>query len=109
MAWDLNPVLTDVLNTLGEKTPLGQAFKDRAVEVSMAKVLGDPVDHAEALVAYRHLLEQADGDGLPLTAAGYLRPADVQTLAAVMPTMRDWIHKMPARSMCALCSTSAST
>ncbi len=94
VAWDLNPVLTDVLNTLGEKTPLGQAFKDRAVEVSMAKVLGDPVDHAEALVAYRHLLEQADGDGLPLTAAGYLRPADVQTLAAVMPTMRDWIHKM---------------
>lgn len=94
VAWNLHPVLTGVLNTLGEKTPLGQAFKDRAVDVSMLKVLGDPVDHAGALVAYRHLLEQADGDGLTLTAAGYMKPADVQALAAVMPTMRDWIHKM---------------
>lgn len=93
VAWNLHPVLTDVLNTLGE-TPLGQGFKDRAVEVSMLKVLGDPVDHAEALVAYRNLLEKADDDGLPLTAAGYLKPADVQALAAVMPTMHDWIHKM---------------
>lgn len=94
VAWNLHPVLTDVLNTLGEKTPLGQAFKDRAVDVSMLKVLSDPVDHADALAAYRYLLERADGDGLPLTAAGYLKPADVQALAAVMPTMRDWIHKM---------------
>lgn len=93
VAWNLHPVLTDVLNTLG-KTPLGQTFKDRAVEVSTLKVLGDPVDQAEALVAYRHLLERADGDGLPLTAAGYLKPADVRALAAVMPTMRGWIHKM---------------
>ena len=93
VAWNLHPVLTDVLNTLGE-TPLGQAFKDRAVDVSMLKMLGDPVDHAVALVAYRHLLERADGDGLPLTAAGYLKPADVQALAAVMLTMRDWIHKL---------------
>jgi hypothetical protein len=93
VAWNLHPVLTDVLNTLAE-TPLGQAFKDRAVEVSMLKVLGEPVDHVGALVAYRYLLERADGDGLPLTAAGYLKPADVQALAAMMPTMHDWIHKM---------------
>ena len=93
VAWNLHSVLTDILNTLGE-TPLGQAFKDRAVDVSMLKVLGDPVDHASALAAYRYLLERADGDGLPLTAAGYLKPADVQALAAVMPMMRDWIHKM---------------
>lgn len=93
VAWNLHPVLTDVLNTLGE-TPLGRAFKDRAVEVSTLKVLGDPVDYADALLAFRYLLERADGDGLPLTAAGYLKPADVQALAVVMPTMRDWIHKM---------------
>lgn len=93
VAWNLHPVLTDVLNTLAE-TPLGEAFKDRAFDVAMLKILGDPVDHSGALVAYRHLLELADGDGLPLTAAGYLKPADVQALAAVMPTMRDWMNKM---------------
>lgn len=86
-------MLTDILNTLSATT-LGQAFKDRAVEVSTLKVLGEPVDHAGALIAYRYLLERSDGDGLPLTAAGYLKPADVHALAAVMPTMRDWIHKM---------------
>ena len=62
--------------------------------MSTLKLLGEPVDHAGALIAYRYLLERSDGDGLPLTAAGYLKPADVQALAAVMPTMRDWIHKM---------------
>lgn len=93
VAWDLHPALTDVLNTLGE-TSLGQAFKDRAVDVSTLKVLGDPVDHARVLVAYRSLLERADGEGLPLTPAGYLKPAEVQALAAVMPTMRDWTQKI---------------
>lgn len=93
VAWNLHPVLTDILNTIGE-TPLGQAFKDRAVEVSTLKVLGAPVDHAGALLAFRYLLERADGDGLPLTAAGYLKPADVQALAAAMPTMRNWIHRI---------------
>jgi hypothetical protein len=31
------------------------------------------------------------GDGLSLTSAGYLRPDDVRALAAVIPTMADWI------------------
>ncbi|MFT4156942.1 MAG: hypothetical protein QM630_03305 [Microbacterium sp.] len=94
VAWELHPVLTDILNTLGDSTPLGRAFNDRAVEASTLKVLGDPVEPALALAAYSHLLERADGDGLPLTAAGYLKPADVRALAAVMPTMSDWTFSM---------------
>lgn len=87
--WRLHPVLTSVLNRL-EGTALGQAFKDRAVEVSTSKVLGNPVDHARALGPHRWILEQAEGDGLPLTAADYLKPVDVQALAALMPTMQGW-------------------
>jgi len=90
VTWRLHPALTDVLNAL-EGTPLGQAFEDRAVEVSTSKVFSDPLDRAAALAAHRWMLEHADGDGLPLTAAGYLKPADVKALAAVLPTMRDWI------------------
>lgn len=93
IAWNLHPVLTNILNTLAE-TPIGRAFKDRAVEVSTLKVFSDSVDYADALVAYRYVLERAEGDGLPLTAAGYLKPADVQAFAAVMPSMRNWIHKI---------------
>lgn len=93
VTWQLHPVLTTVLNQL-EGTALGQAFKDRAVEVSTPKVLGDPVDCAAALTAHRWLLERADGDGLPLTAAGYLKPVDVKALAAVMPEMDSWIFNV---------------
>lgn len=93
VTWRLHQTLTDILNSL-EGMPIGQAFKDRAVEVSTSKVFSDTIDHATALAAYRWILEHAVGDGLPLTSSGYLKPADVQALAAVMPTMHGWIHKM---------------
>ncbi len=93
VTWRLHPVLSDVLNVL-ERTSLGQAFKERAVEVSTSKAISDPLDHAAALAAHRWVLERANGDGLPLTAAGYLKPADVQALAGVLPTMDDWIFQV---------------
>ncbi|MCW4459954.1 hypothetical protein [Microbacterium sp. MPKO10] len=93
VTWRLHPVLTDVLNTL-DGTTVGSAFRDRAVEISTLKVMSDPVDYGSALTAYRWLLEWADGDGLPLTASGYLKPADVRALAEVMPTMQYWIFKV---------------
>lgn len=89
MTWRLHPVLSDVLNRL-EGTALGQSFNDRAVEVATSAVFSEPVDHGAALAAHRWVLDRAQGDGLPLTAAGYLRPADVQEIAAMLPTMRDW-------------------
>lgn len=93
VTWRLHPVLTEVLNRL-EGTAIGQALKDRAVEVSTFAVLSEPVDVDAALAAHRWVLAHAEGGGLPLTAAGYLKPADVRALAAVMPQMRGWIHKM---------------
>ncbi len=89
----LHPVLSDVLNRL-DGAPIGDGFKKRAVEVSTSTLLGDPVDHSAALAAHRWLLGRADGDGLPLTAAGYLKPADVRALAEVLPTMQDWMFTM---------------
>ncbi|WP_092918267.1 hypothetical protein [Agrococcus baldri] len=85
----LHPTLADVLSQL-DGTPLGRALNDRAVELATSQVLGDPIDRSAALAGHRWLLERADGDGLPLTAAGYLKPAAVRELAAVLPTMHDW-------------------
>lgn len=93
VAWELHPILTAVLNRLAD-TSLGPAFKDRAAEVSMSKVLSAPVDRAAALAAHLWVLNHAEGNGLTLTAAGYLRPADVKGLAAVMPEMQDWIFNV---------------
>ena len=89
----LHPALSDVLSRL-EGTGIGRAFTDRAVEVSTLTAFGDPIDHAAGLAVHRWVLERADGDGLPLTASGYLKPVDVRALAAMMPTMRDWPFSM---------------
>lgn len=43
-----------------------------------------------ALRSHRWVLDRAADGGLPLTAAGYLKPADVVALAEVLPTMQDW-------------------
>jgi hypothetical protein len=37
-------------------------------------------------------LLRAQGEGFPLTAAGYLKPVDVAAASEVLPEMRDWIH-----------------
>lgn len=87
--WRLHPVLTGVLNAL-DGTVLGRSFKDRAVTVSTSKIMGDPVDYDAALGTLRWFLERVDGEGVPLTEAGYLKPAIVREIAAELPTMRDW-------------------
>ncbi|MGP5261341.1 hypothetical protein ACTXMW_15870, partial [Brachybacterium paraconglomeratum] len=47
---------------------------------------------APALRALTWFLERADAEGgIPLTGAGYLRPADVEAASAVLPQMADWI------------------
>ena len=38
-------------------------------------------------------LDRAADGGIPLTASGYLKPADVTAAAAVVPTVRGWIGK----------------
>lgn len=45
----------------------------------------------EALRAPQWLLDRATDVGVPLPGAGYLKPADVASFAAVLPTMDDWI------------------
>jgi hypothetical protein len=44
-----------------------------------------------ALAPVQWLLDRATARDLPLTQAGYLKPADVQELAGLLPSMDDWI------------------
>ena len=85
----LHPALTDVLNAV-DGTPIGTAFKDRAIDLVNTTFFEEPIDKAEALRAHHWLIDRAGADGLPLTAAGYLKPADAQAFADVVPTMREW-------------------
>ena len=93
VSWQLDPGLTYRLKGL-DGMPMGEEFRERAVEVSTSKALGDPVDRAKALTAFRWFLDRADGEGFPLTAAGYLKPDDVRAFAEVLPTMHGWLFKI---------------
>ena len=77
---------------------------DRVEEV--ARTLVDPpTDIADgevdaALQAWTWFLRRAGGEGIELTAAGYLRPADVVAASVVVPAMGAWIgaHNREAQS-----------
>lgn len=48
-------------------------------------------EKADALRAYQWFLDHANEEGLKLTAAGYLKPADVVAACEVLPAAADWI------------------
>ena len=50
----------------------------------------DSAAKADALRPFLWLLERAGDEGMPLTSAGYLRPADVSALADLLPSAADW-------------------
>lgn len=89
----LHPRLGHVLSGL-TGSPLQQALGDRVAEVP-ASAGPSPTGDAlrEALAAHLWLLERAgSADGLPLTAAGWMKPATLTEFMAVLPTAVDWIH-----------------
>ena len=89
---DVVPALLHEPLTLLGSGRAGQHLMERAL------LLGAPLaplpDSAveSALRALTWFLERADAEGgIPLTGAGYLRPADVEAASAVLPQMADWI------------------
>lgn len=89
----LHPRLSHVLSGLAG-APLQQALGDRVAEIG-ASAGPSPTGDAlcEALAAHLWLLERAgSADGLPMTAAGWMKPATLTEFMAVLPTAADWIH-----------------
>lgn len=75
---------------------LGGAAYDETLRLLAAARLDEPeaVEPDRAAGALRHvswLLEHVGDAGLPLTAAGYLRPADVTAAAEAMSLSEEWI------------------
>lgn len=59
-----------------------------------------PAARRADLQPYLWFLDRANGDGLALTSAGYLKPADVTAASAVLPTMRHWIGTKNRQVQC---------
>lgn len=84
--------LAELVHRLGY-TSVGEDLSRRAV--SLLEDPGPPDEHelCTSFVAFRWFLDRAADGGIPLTAAGYLRPIDVQDAARALPTMTGWIGK----------------
>ncbi|MEJ6543551.1 plasmid pRiA4b ORF-3 family protein [Brachybacterium paraconglomeratum] len=87
---DVVPTLLVEPLTLIGRARAGQDLMDRALLLSAPL---DPLPNSAIETALRALtwfLERADAEGgIPLTGAGYLRPADVEAASAVLPQMAD--------------------
>lgn len=85
----LNPALTVMLNGL-EDTPYGDEFRQNAVTLSTELLTRRRPEPRAVLAPFLWVLERASGEGLPLTAAGYLKPADARELASLLPEMQGY-------------------
>jgi hypothetical protein len=80
-------------------TPYGGDLTKAALTLAGARSL-DAVAVAENLRAYQWFLDRANCGGIPLTTAGYLKPADVEEASKVVPVMNDWIGKRNREIQC---------
>jgi hypothetical protein len=89
-AWStLPPALMDLLRRIG---PLQGELFDLAVRSQLDRpVLVDAEEAHRAVAPFLWLLQRAGADGLPLTSAGYLRPADVRAAAEAMNLQAEWV------------------
>lgn len=90
--------LVDLVHRLSY-TPYGDDLTKAALTLAGARPLVT-VAVTDNLRAYQWFLDHAKDGGIPLTAAGYLKPADVEEASKVVPVMNDWIGKHNREVQC---------
>ena len=90
--------LTDLVHRL-TYTAGGDSLTAAALTLADSAPL-DPESFTDHLRAYQWFLDRAVDGGIPLTGAGYLKPADVEVASKVVPTMADWIGKNNRENHC---------
>ncbi len=90
--WGLTPRLVDLLKHL-YATPVGDDLVARLMGLTTPMPTPTDDELATILAAFTWFLDRAADEGIELTSAGYLKPADVEAASKVLPAMRDWIGK----------------
>lgn len=88
----VDPRLVELVNRL-RYSIVGEDLAAR-----MLALVSEPTELPEdqlsrVLTAHQWFLDRADGGGIALTSAGYLKPADVEAASQVVPAMGDWVGK----------------
>lgn len=91
-AYAVHPGLRGLIDRLRD-APWGRDLHQRMTRLLSAAPELDDADRLDDLRPYQWFLDRAADGGIALTAAGYLKPADVVSAAAVMPSAADWIGK----------------
>ena len=86
----VHPRLLELVNMLS-LTSEGAELGDRLAALPDSPVLPSDDKLRAAFGAHLWVLDQAGDGGIPLTAAGYLRPAVVEEAASQLPAMANWI------------------
>lgn len=95
----VEPELVDLVHRL-TFTPHGPALTNRALQLaSSSATLGDDVRIA-SLRGFQWFLDRAAQSPIPLTGAGYLKPADVEAASEVVPAMADSVGKNNREAHC---------
>ncbi|MEO8107984.1 MAG: plasmid pRiA4b ORF-3 family protein, partial [Actinomycetes bacterium] len=68
-------------------------FAERLASLATPVAALSTAGKGAALASVQWFLDQGAGDGLELTASGYLKPKAVQEACAVLPTMDGWLGK----------------
>ncbi len=85
----VSPALVDLVNRL-RVTEVGADVTARAVDLGLSRPEPTEEQWRSALRAHQWFLDRAAGDGIELTAAGYLKPIDVVAVAPLVSTVADW-------------------
>jgi hypothetical protein len=84
-----------------EHTHAGADWTDRVARLIARPTTLSDDEVMAALRPYRWFLDRAADAGIPLTSAGYLKPADVTEASKRIPAMGDWIGSNNREVNCA--------
>lgn len=88
----IHPNLVEIVNRL-RLTEVGDDLTARALTLGTNHTEPTIDEITAALRPHEWFLHRAADDGIALTAAGYLKPADVEAVAPLVPTVAEWIGK----------------
>jgi hypothetical protein len=92
--------LIDLVHRL-HYTSVGEDLNARMLQLMTKPTTLEPSGLTATLGAYRWFLDRAKDGAIPLTAAGYMKPADVEAASEVIPAMADWIGTRNREVHCA--------
>lgn len=91
LGWGISPGLVDLVSRL-RHSAVGEDVTARALDLVTTRPEPSDDEWRSALRAHQWFLDRAADAGIPLTPAGYLRPADVVDVAPLVPCVADWLR-----------------